>query len=142
MSSIDKMIDNFKDFAELKAYAEAQYRLTVELSKKINALEEERNDLKKVIENSHKGLILDPAKAQELFVGVKDEEAICLMQLKLLRNISIERELTLEEAKRVEIYNKILNGGNTKKAEEPPKIQAMTNDELSSLLKEIGNESK
>jgi hypothetical protein len=107
-NQIDEMAAKFKDFADLKAYSGAQYRTIVEQSKKIHALEEEIIHLRKLLENGGSTLIKDPANKIEIYADVTDQEAICRIELKKLKDISIERELTLEEAKRTEIYTKLL----------------------------------
>lgn len=102
MSNINEMIENFKDFAELKVYSEAQYTTIVQLSKKIQDLEIERNNLKSILEQS------TPLLQVNTDPKIKDEETICVRQLQILNNESKNRELTYEECKKVEIYTKIL----------------------------------
>ena len=105
--SIDKMAQGFKDEASLKAYSEAQYKTIVTLSKQIHQLEEENIHLRKLLEDSTP-LIKPEGSLIETFQDVTDQEAICRMELKKLKNLAIERDLNLEEAKRTEIYTKLL----------------------------------
>lgn len=115
MSDIIKMSDQFKDFASLKAFADSQYKLIVSLSTKVNQLEQERDHLKKLLEQSVPIIKTEEQKAAEaLIVNLTDEETICRTQLKILRDIALERELTLEECKKTEVYNKILTIINSK----------------------------
>ena len=46
MDSIDKMLEQIKDFASLQKYAEAQYKTILSLSRKVKVLEEENVELK------------------------------------------------------------------------------------------------
>ena len=104
------MLDEIKTLSELRAFSEAQQKTIVKISKKNKELENEIVHLKKLLE-SQTPIIKTEAENQS--VGEKfltsDQEAICRMELNKLKQVSFERELTLEEAKRVDIYSKILN---------------------------------
>jgi len=108
--SLEKMLDEVKDLAELRVFSEAQQKTIIKLSKKNKELEEEIVHLKKLLEGQTP---LIQTSTQPPSVGEKfltsDQESICRMELNKLKQVSFERELTLEEAKRVDIYSKILN---------------------------------
>lgn len=134
MDQMDKMLEQFKDFTSLENYAKAQYKTILSLSKKVKALEEENIELKDLLEKSTP--VLNEEKNNFLAFQVEassDEENIAKVQLARLKEISIERELTLEEAKRVEIFTKILNtkGSNTSITVQTKK---MDNDDLLKML--------
>jgi hypothetical protein len=115
--NIEEITKDFKDRADLEKFAESQYSLIVELSKKINKLEEEKLSLKRELDN--KGLVINSNNVKELEKKLSitsDAESICVMQLSLLRDISLDRELTLEECKKTEIYTKVLNSLKEKDA--------------------------
>lgn len=104
------MLEEVKDMAELRVFSEAQQKTILKLSKKNKELEEEVSHLKKLLESQ------TPLVQTDASVGLpaekfltSDQEAICRMELNKLKQSSFERELTLEEAKRVDIYSKILN---------------------------------
>lgn len=104
------MLEEVKDMAELRVFSEAQQKTILKLSKKNKELEEEVSHLKKLLEGQTP---LIQTSTQLSSVGEKfltsDQESICRMELNKLKQSSFERELTLEEAKRVDIYSKILN---------------------------------
>ena len=106
MDQLDEMLEQFKDFASLQKFAEAQQRAIQTLSKKIKALEDENAELK-----TNPSSISDRPQTtfqiEDLGYG-SDEEVISKIQLARLKEVSMERELTLEEAKRVEIFSKII----------------------------------
>lgn len=109
------MLDEAKDFAELRVFSEAQQKTIIKLTKKNKELEEEVAHLKKLLESTapviNTGVSATdgvPVISAEKFLTT-DQEAICRMQLNRLKEVSYERELTLEEAKRVEIFSKIIN---------------------------------
>lgn len=131
-SNIDQMTKDFKDIAELKAYSDAQYKLVIELSKKIHLLEEENIHLKKLLENSTP-LIKDLSSPIQIYSELTDEEAICRMELKKLKDLSIERDLNMEEAKRVEIYTKLITAMKQKGGEQS-KDKTLSDDALLEFL--------
>lgn len=132
MASIDNMLEQFKDIAELKAYAEGQSKTIIELSKKNKKLEDENKKLNSLIE-------------QERLIGVKssiqsnisDEENIARMQLKLLKTFSDDRELTYEESKKVELYTKIVKEFDNKKNKLP---NTNSEEKLEDLLRLVKND--
>lgn len=132
------MLKQFKDDIELRAYAEAQYTTILELSKKIQKLEEENVGLKKLLENSTP--LLEDQKKEFLGYSLDacNEEIISTIQLNKLKEISFDRELTLEETKRVEIYAKILSNLNAKKTEKQPQTaDSLSNEDLLKLASSL-----
>jgi hypothetical protein len=130
---LDEMARQFKDFADLKAYSQAQYRTIVEQSKKIHALEEEVVHLRKLLE-AGSPLVKDPSKKIEIYTDVTDQEAICRIELKKLKDLSLERDLTLEEAKRTEIYTKLLISLSEKSKSLVEPTKRLNDSELLALL--------
>lgn len=107
--STNKSIEQYKEFSQLQEYAIAQQATIIQLSKKIQRLEEECDHLKKLLESSVPLIVKEGNDSNvEKFLSTA-EETICIMQLDKLREISLERELTLEETRRVEIFAKILS---------------------------------
>jgi hypothetical protein len=134
MDSMDKMLEQIKDFASLQKYAEAQYKTILSLSRKVKVLEEENIELKDLLEKSTP--VLNEEKKNFIAYQVEassDEEMIARVQLARMKEISMDRELTLEEAKRVEIFTKILN---TKGSSSSITVQTqkMDNDDLLKML--------
>lgn len=138
MDSIDKMLEQIKDFASLQKYAEAQYKTILSLSRKVKVLEEQNVELKDLLEKSTP--VLNEEKKNFVAYQVEassDEEMIAKVQLARIKEISMDRELTLEEAKRVEIFTKILN---TKGSSSPIMLQTQKMDS-EDLLKMLDNET-
>jgi hypothetical protein len=135
---IDKMIEQYKDVTSLQKYANAQYKTILSLTRKIKLLEQENIELKDLLEKTTP--VLEEDKKNFLIYqdnGESDEEIISRVQLARLKEISLDRELTLEETKRVEIFNKILASKNNSKSNSE-KTQKMNNEDL---LKMLENES-
>lgn len=104
--SIDKMISQFKSMVELQSFATAQYTTILDQSSKIKKLEDEVKHLKKLLESTAP-LIGDSSKTSA-FIDGEDEATICRTEIAKLRDISTQRELTYEEAKKVDMYAKLL----------------------------------
>ncbi len=126
MAKIDSLIDQFKDIDELKIYTQSQQKTIFDLNKKLKAIEEENNSLKALCD---KKIIQELDENEKQLEYSSDEEAICKRQLQLLKQLAFNRELTLEETKKVEIYSKI-NGATTKK-----KVDPFTQTDTKELLK-------
>jgi hypothetical protein len=134
MDSMDKMLEQFKDMSSLQKYAEAQYKTILSLSRRVKVLEEENVELKDLLEKSTP--LLNEEKKNFVAYQVEassDEEMIAKVQLARMKEISMDRELTLEEAKRVEIFTKILanKGSNSSIAIQ---TQKMNSDDLLKML--------
>lgn len=118
-NSIDKMAEQFTSPEELKAYSEAQYKTILKLNEEINKLKENVA----VLETENRQLRMANAKEKgEDFGAVSDEEAACVTQISLIKGNAMTRELTMDEAKRLEIYVKTLQLIRNK--EEPAKNKA------------------
>jgi dsDNA-binding SOS-regulon protein len=133
--SFQKMFQDFKDDVELRAFAEAQYQTILELSKKIQKLEEENSHLKQLLENSTPVLEEQKKELLGFNLDASNEEIIATIQLNKIKQISYDRELTLEETKKVEIFSKILAGLKSKTTkQEEAKPEALSNEDLMKLL--------
>jgi hypothetical protein len=106
---IDKMVENFKEQAEWLAFCNAQQKTITELSKKIKKLEDEAIHLKTLLQDNVPLLNENTNKFinSQLLLG-DTEENIAKVQLQRLNEASLGRELTLEEARRVQIFSDIL----------------------------------
>ncbi|NBW58363.1 hypothetical protein EBR43_11425 [bacterium] len=136
--SLEKMLDEAKDLAELRVFSEAQQKTIVKLSKKNKELEDEISHLKKLLETTAPIISNNeavPSVSADKFLTT-DQEAICRMQLNRLKEVSYERELTLEEAKRVEIFSKIINVLENSPKTIKVETKNLDNKELLSLIEQ------
>jgi len=100
--TIDKMATKYKTVAELRVYANAQYKTIIKLNQKINDLNKEIEDIKSNKTEYKSSFTIPNLK------GISDEEAICIMELNKLRQRSMNDELTMEECRKVEAYVRTL----------------------------------
>lgn len=129
---IEKVAKEFNSVDEMKNYIEAQEKTLVELNRHIIQLENENKNLKTVLDE------LNVGSGKTDFV-VSDEEIICRTQLSLLKNISLERQLTLEESRKVDIYSKILIALNEKPKTIKLETKSLKEEELLAI---VGNETE
>lgn len=136
--SIEKMLQEYKTTAEMQAFAEAQFKTIQDLNKKLKRLEDEKQSLQKMLD----GMVPNPKKDEQdfaQFLASSDQETIAKIQINKLKEISFEREMTLEETKRFEIFCKVLNGEEEKN--KTLKAQSKRLDEAD-LLKLLEDEHK
>ena len=110
----------------------------MQLTKKVDVLQEKNKQLEELlvaktpaIANQYTAIV--PAgRIDEAY-----EENICKMELKKLHDLSVERALTYEETKKVDIFTKLLISINQR-----PKGQLLDTKkkETSELLRLVGNE--
>jgi regulator of replication initiation timing len=141
--SIDKLAEQYTETeSESKGYIKAQQATIISQTKNINELRKKLEELSRqcetlTIENTKLKAL---APASSLDAAIPDEESICLVQLALLNNMSMQRELTLEETKKTEIYSKILVTLRSKKPEkEENTISSLSNEDLIAAMKAMGN---
>lgn len=131
-TGLSEMFSQYKDMAELGEFAQAQHKTIVDLSKKIQELEKENSHLRELMQ--HKAAVITPLS---LDIEISNEELIALEQLKLLKERSSTRELTLEETRKVEIYTKIIDQVRAKK--DFKSTPALTNLDTKDLLEIVKN---
>lgn len=126
--SIDKMFEEYKTIEEFKTFCEAQNKTMLQLMKKNSAQAEEIEHLKKLVAGAVP--IIKP-EGSNLTVGT-DEEEIAKIELRKLKTESMGPEaLTLEQAKRVEIYSKILSSRMNKDNKNPEReVQELNTADL------------
>lgn len=137
MSKPENMLDAMEQYSESeteqKAFIRAQQSTIISQTKEINNLRREVEKLAKenerlLMENAQ-AKAMNPQKDQ---FGTSDEETICVVQLAILKNIALTRELSLEETKKTEIYVKTLKEIRGKKviANEEEKVEKLSTEDL------------
>ena len=130
MSSGKKIINSFEDPEQLKQFCESQYQTIVELSQELAELKRSNEELKAKALVSAQGL-----NASSLIqLNEQDQEIICRTQISLLRNRSMNSELTLEEARKLELYSKILGSVKSKPEDDMKEIKEMDSEAMLLLV--------
>jgi hypothetical protein len=122
-----------KSFNELQEHSDIQFRTIIELKKQIDALKEENKLLKTKNNNGLPQTVCD--FSENPLSDISNEQLICETQLELLKERAIIRELTLEEAKKFQIYTTILSDIHKKQSDIPDlTVQKLSDDELLKLV--------
>lgn len=131
--SIELMLQNCKNDIELRAFAQAQGKTLLTLMKKNRELEDEIDHLKKLVVNGALPIIND--NNSPIAIGTVEEE-IAKRELRKLNERSLDSEcLLLEEAKKLEIYAKILSPKLDKKQNQSEReVKEMNVDDLLALV--------
>ena len=115
MSGIDEMLKSFVSEVERSDFIRQQHVTIMNLTKKINDLEEKNNHLENLLEKNIPSLVQNNNSIVSFNEVITDyEENICRMELKRLHDLTMERGLTYEETKKVDIYTKLLIQLNSK----------------------------
>lgn len=143
--SIDKLADEYSNSdTDQKAYIKAQTSTIISQTKEMNGLKREIERLAKenerlVLENIQMRA-LAPSSSDSQF-NTTDEETICIIQMAMLKNMAMTRELTMEECKKSEIYLKMLQSIRGKVIiKEEEKMDKLSNEDLLKLMDNFGKD--
>lgn len=131
MSSITQMLDDCKSEVELRNFVEAQMKTMTTIMKKNKDLIEEVEHLKSLVAGAVP--IIKSNKSSDLDVE-SDQMEIAKIEIRKLRDRSYEAVLTLEEAKRLEIYTKILSSGPEKSKQGEREVKELDSNSLLELV--------
>lgn len=129
MSNIEELFGKFESEQEKKDFMSAQFEVITSLNKQIEQLKAEKIHLERLLKEATPILAVLPVKGDE---ELSTEQKICKEQLLILKAQSDLRELTAEEARKVETYSKILQA--TKDPNKKPK-SSVENLPIAELLK-------
>ena len=131
----DKLAESFDSVEELKNYSQAQYQTILDLSKKLKRSEAELEILREKLEVlSSQMNNQEVLQKEEGIFDITDEETVCLTQLALLRNLALTRELTTEEAKKFEIFHKVINTIRNRKPSNKSSLSDLSTEDLVKLI--------
>jgi len=128
---IIQLTKSFTELAEWQRFCEAQYKQIISLTKQNNEFKEKIKNLEEILGKST-SLIQDPTKKQttiQSIAGLSDEEAIAIMEIAKLKEISLERPLDPAETKQYETYTKTLQLLKQQKKEKQQAETAKLSDE-------------
>jgi len=137
--NIDQLVEQYKTVEELKIFAGSQFKQILSLTKKIKELEEQLNKKEAAPKTQIEPSSLGQLNADGNLVGpdlkvLNDAKTIAQVQIRMLRDVSFGRELTLEETKKLDIFNKILTDKEEVKKKDEKPIKAISDNELLTLI--------
>lgn len=94
-----------ENFESLQLYSDKQFQEIVDLKRQIETARSENESLKKMLEGNVANMNL---QVSNLGIGVSNEQLICETQIAIFKTRALTQELTMEEARKLEIYYKIL----------------------------------
>lgn len=132
--SIELMISNCKNEEELRTFCKAQNKTLMQLMKKSKQQEDEINELKKLVINGALPIINN--ENSSLLISQDSEKEIAKIEINKLKLKSMESEmLTLEEAKKLEIYTKVLSSKYDEKQKKSEReVKEISADSLLAVL--------
>lgn len=132
--SVELMIQNCKTEAELRSFCTAQNKTLMTLMKTNKKLQDENEELKKLVVNG--ALPVIRAEGSSPVAIESDEIEIAKIEINKLKLKSMDSEpLMLEESKKLEIYVKILSSRYKDKADKQLRdVQEIDADSLLALV--------
>lgn len=122
-----------EDIGELRQILGAQELNNKKLVEKLKEKDDEIKHLKTLLKDSV------PVVGNIERIEIQEEELIAEMQLQKLKNISQKRDLTLEEARKFEIYSKVKNSANRNRPMVPQYTHLPDNTPKKDLLQIASN---
>jgi len=101
-NDLESMEEGFKNLQE---YSDEQFKTIVSLKEKLAELESKNKHLLDMLSKNVPSL---EYQNMDIIPGVSNERIICETQIALLKESAVSRQLTLEEAKKLQIYVGVL----------------------------------
>ena len=144
---VDHMTEAYSDTdADLVALSKAQSKTIVSQSKEITQLKKMKDQLEEEVKKLSTTIITLKATGADgggQQFNTTSSETICVVQLAMLEQLSMNRELTLEESKKVELFSKVLRDERAKavkKEEDTP--GKLSNEELLKAMQSMGSDKE
>ena len=131
-------LEKYKSYDELMKFCVAQNDTMIAQAKKVIELQEEVMHLKALLDGAV------PTFSPELGTidqSSKDEEIIAKLEIQKLRHHSMSRELTFEEARKLEIFTKVIAASNKGEKKEVFDTKSLSTQALLETLdkENVGN---
>lgn len=133
--SLPEMMKQMKE-QELQRYCDEQYKLICDQQKKIKQLEEEVEHLKSLLSSTTELL---PAESEVIKIASTEEEVLLQAQIHQIYNRGLDRELSLEDTKRLDLLLKnlmALKEKSSKTIEQPKKRKSLPSIEEALVIAE------
>lgn len=138
--NITKIGEEFKELMELKIQNQAQFKVITNLTKTNQELHEKIKSLEGMLNKTIP--IISPMMSLSPVPNVDGDSEILIskMEIEKLRIKSTIELLTYEDARKLELYTKILNNFRNKPKTIDIKVKELTEEQLMSTLNESSNE--
>jgi hypothetical protein len=106
---MSKFLEQYKTYEDLSQYCLAQNETLIKYAKQIVSLQEEIVHLKSLLSGTTSAVPAFQIEPSGFDEDLSDEEVVSKIEIQKLKAAAFSRELTYEEAKKLETYTKILN---------------------------------
>lgn len=137
-NNISKTISQYKEWQQLAEFAEAQNTTILQISKKLQKYEDQIKHLETLLKTTVPAISSSPGINK---IADDDSEYICIVEIAKLKQITNERELTLEENRKFDTYYKILNNIKSKPNQER-EVQEKDTDTLLKIVESNNDDRK
>jgi FtsZ-binding cell division protein ZapB len=138
MSKLTDIFPNVKTDEDKEQFMSAQLATINNLTKQLEDLKRKYRQLEIELKNVQSKPSLTDEEAPQL----SSQEQICQEQLRVLNEVSKDRELTAEEARKVDIYTKLLIQMQDPKKKTSSPIDKFTTEELLQIVKNDSDDGK
>jgi hypothetical protein len=137
MDNVVILGQEFKTMVEVQSFVQAQQRVITQLSKEKKELEDKVIHLELTLKRANL-----PTLESNLIQNEEDEETIARTQLRRLRDISMERDLTKEESQKFDIFYKVLSSIRNKPKTIEVVAKNLSNTQLLAALEQLEEPKK
>jgi hypothetical protein len=139
---VDHMTEEYSDNeSDLIALSKAQSKTIVSQSKEITQLKKMKEQLEEEVKKLSTEVITVKATGGQQF-STSSSETICVVQLAMLEQLSMHRELTLEESKKVELFSKVLRDEKNKTAKTEEEPVRISDADLIKAMQSMGSDKE
>lgn len=129
---VQDIADLDRDFIELQKYSDAQYGQIEKLQEEILGLKEQNASLIIMLEQNLPNAEL---LAKGIIATASNEQLICETQLHNLKDYAVTRDLTLEEARKFQIFTEVLKHIKKNQTDDSViAVRKMSSEELMKLV--------
>lgn len=127
------MAQQFTSLEELQAYSDAQYKTILKQNEEINVFKARISELEQKIAALNSQAAANSVSVESSSQQATNEEVACVTQIYLIKNNAMTRELTTDEARRLELYVKtlqIIRNKEPAKSKSEKEAAGMSTEEL------------
>ncbi len=124
---VQSISDIEEGFSELQSYSDIQFKTIISLKSDIARLESENKSLKSMLEANIDKLDFSTL---DLCIGISNEQLICETQILMLKDLAVTRQLTMEEAKKLQIFTDVLQQYKKPNRDDPFSVNKLSDEDL------------
>lgn len=141
---VDQMTEIYSDTdADLIALSKAQSKTIVAQSKEITQLTKMKEKLEEEVKRlSTEVITIKATSGGGQQFATSSSETICVVQLAMLEQLALQRELTVDESKKVELFSKVLRDEKNKAAKTEEAPVRISDADLIKAMQSMGSDKE